>query len=104
VAPQPEVLWAAARTDNAMARDFTCNAIMFDPFSALLLDYAGGFRDCQRRVLRTVADPKTSFCEDPARMLRAVRHAARVGELRLPSPLDADSEASQMQQISAAVV
>lgn len=86
MAPQPEVLWAAARTDNAMARDFTCNAIMFDPFSALLLDYAGGFRDCQRRVLRTVADPETSFREDPARMLRAVRHAARVGDIRLPSP------------------
>ncbi|EIE26242.1 hypothetical protein COCSUDRAFT_83617 [Coccomyxa subellipsoidea C-169] len=76
---RPEVLWASARVDNAMARDFTCNAIMFDPFSALLLDYAGGFRDCQRRVLRTVIDPETSFSDDPARMLRAVRHAARVG-------------------------
>ncbi len=84
---RPEVLWASARVDNAMARDFTCNAIMFDPFSALLLDYAGGFRDCQRRVLRTVIDPETSFSDDPARMLRAVRHAARVGEgppLRAP--------------------
>ncbi|CAL8470290.1 g9832 [Coccomyxa elongata] len=78
-AAQPELLWSAARVENALARDFTCNAIMFDPFSALVLDYAGGFRDCQRRVLRTVIDSETSFREDPARILRAVRHAARVG-------------------------
>ncbi|BDA44328.1 probable poly(A) polymerase I [Coccomyxa sp. Obi] len=78
-AAQPELLWSAARVENALARDFTCNAIMFDPFSALVLDYAGGFRDCQRRILRTVIDPETSFRDDPARILRAVRHAARVG-------------------------
>lgn len=83
-AAQPELLWSAARVENALARDFTCNAIMFDPFSALVLDYAGGFRDCQRRVLRTVIDPETSFREDPARILRAVRHAARVGDPYLP--------------------
>ncbi len=77
---QPEVRWAAARADNARARDFTVNSIMFDPFGALLYDYAGGFRDCQRRVLRTVVEPEASFQEDPARILRAVRHAARVGE------------------------
>lgn len=76
---QPETRWAAARLDNVRARDFTVNSILFDPFSALLYDYAGGFKDCQRRVLRTVIDAETSFQEDPARILRAVRHAARVG-------------------------
>ena len=71
--------WAAARADNARARDFTCNAMMFDPFGALLHDATGGVRDCRARLLRAVGDPGASFAADPARVLRAVRHSARCG-------------------------
>lgn len=61
-------------------RDFTVNAIMYDPFSHLLFDYVGGVADCGKRCLRTCKDPSKSFDEDPARVLRAVRLAARCGE------------------------
>ena len=55
------------------------NALYYDPFSRLLLDYVGGAHDCKLRRLRTVAEPNASFAEDPCRLLRAVRHAARTG-------------------------
>jgi hypothetical protein len=84
---QLDLLWSAARVDNVRTRDFTVNSILFDPFAALLFDYADGFRDCGRRVLRTVVDPEESFREDPARLLRAVRHAGRVGEPHLEAAL-----------------
>ena len=72
-------LWATALQVNAEARDFTVNALYYDPFNRLLLDYVGGAHDCKLRRLRTVAEPNASFAEDPCRLLRAVRHAARTG-------------------------
>ncbi|KAK9828008.1 hypothetical protein WJX81_008340 [Elliptochloris bilobata] len=72
-------LWSTALQVNSAARDFTCNALFYDPFSRILLDYVGGMHDCRLRRLRTVAEPHASFAEDPCRLLRAVRHAARAG-------------------------
>ena len=81
-------LWATALQVNAEARDFTVNALYYDPFNRLLLDYVGGAHDCKLRRLRTVAEPNSSFAEDPCRLLRAVRHAARTG---------ADSQACRLR-------
>ena len=64
-------------------RDFTVNALMYDPCSGLIFDYVGGVVDCEQRRLRTVIPPHQSFLADPARMLRGVRLAACAGE-RLP--------------------
>lgn len=61
-------------------RDFTLNALMYDPFSHLLFDYVGGVSDCSKRRLQCCKDPTESFHEDPHRMLRAVRLAGRCGE------------------------
>ena len=61
-------------------RDFTLNAMMYDPFSHLLFDYVGGMADCSKRRLQCCKDPNESFQEDAPRMLRAVRLAARCGE------------------------
>jgi len=71
--------WAAARAHNALMRDFTVNALIYDPFSELVFDYAGGWKDLWEGRLRCISDPWASFKEDPVRMLRAVRLAARVG-------------------------
>ena len=79
-AEQQHVRWSDARRANATSRDFTVNALMLDPFGLLVHDYTGGVRDCAKRVLRTIGSPSESFQLDPARMLRAVRHAARCGE------------------------
>ena len=51
----------------------------YDPFASLVFDPAGGMRDCAKRWLRTITEPAESFAEDPARILRAVRHSARCG-------------------------
>jgi poly(A) polymerase len=64
--------------DDAARRDFTINAMFFDPETDTILDYAGGQADMAQRILRTVGDPKARFAEDYLRMLRAVRFAARL--------------------------
>eukprot|EP00887_Chlorella_sp_A99_P000557 scaffold17.g557.t1 len=53
--------WAAARRDNANRRDFTVNALLYDPFSRLLFDYVGATPDCEARLLRTIAPAAASF-------------------------------------------
>ncbi|KAL6782774.1 PAP4 [Auxenochlorella protothecoides x Auxenochlorella symbiontica] len=75
--PQPS--WSQARRDNAIQRDFTVNGLLYEPFSRTLYDYVGGLQDCRNRVLRTIGPAAPSFQTDPARMLRALRLAARAG-------------------------
>jgi tRNA nucleotidyltransferase/poly(A) polymerase len=70
--------WSTARRDNAIKRDFRVNGLLYDPFSRILYDYVGGTADCTARILRTMGSPTHSFSQDPARILRAVRLAARV--------------------------
>lgn len=68
-------------TDNLQIdverRDFTINAMLYDPIADQVLDYTGGQKDLGRGIIRTVGDPKVRFDEDYLRMLRAVRFAAR---------------------------
>ena len=71
--------WAAARRENASKRDFTVNGLLYDPFSRILYDYVGGVNDTSNKVLRTLGPARGSFLQDPARILRAVRLAARAG-------------------------
>lgn len=86
VAPPPAgPTWAAARRDNAWKRDFTVNGLLYDPFGRILYDYVGGVADCRARLLRTLGPPADSFFQDPARILRGVRLAARAG-LDIDSP------------------
>lgn len=65
--------------DDAVRRDFTANALYYtiDDFS--VHDYVGGFDDVSNRVLRLIGDPETRYREDPVRMLRVVRFAAKLG-------------------------
>src|SRR3546814_399547 len=65
--------------DDAVRRDFTANALYYtiDDFS--VHDYVGGFEDVQNKVLRLIGDPETRYHEDPVRMLRVVRFAAKLG-------------------------
>jgi poly(A) polymerase len=68
--------------EDAARRDFTVNALYYDPTSGKVFDYHHGVRDLQRKTLRMIGDPRTRYREDPVRMLRAVRLAAKLG-LRL---------------------
>lgn len=80
---QPEELgksWSAVWQQDMQRRDFTVNALMFDPFSRLLFDYVGGLLDCQRRRLHPCGHPLTTMAEDPPRILRGIRLSARTGQ------------------------
>jgi poly(A) polymerase len=64
--------------DDAIRRDFTANALYYtiDDFS--VRDYVGGLEDVQARVLKLIGDPDARYREDPVRMMRAVRLAAKL--------------------------
>ncbi len=62
--------------EDAARRDFTINALYFDPRNESIIDYVGGFDDIQSRSLRVIGDPEVSFEEDPVRMFRAAKFAA----------------------------
>ena len=70
--------------EDAFRRDFTVNALYYDPHEGLVCDYVGGLQDLADGLLRVIGDPEERFREDPVRMLRAVRFAAKLG-LRLTS-------------------
>jgi poly(A) polymerase len=65
--------------EDAARRDFTVNALYFDPTSETIIDYHHGVADLKQKTLRMIGDPKTRYREDPVRMLRAVRLAAKLG-------------------------
>ncbi len=68
-------------------RDFTVNSLYYDISDFSVIDYTGGYEDLQRGVLRLIGDADTRYREDPVRMLRAVRFAAKLG-----FRLDSESE------------
>ncbi|MFT4248643.1 MAG: polynucleotide adenylyltransferase PcnB [Pseudomonas sp.] len=65
--------------EDAIRRDFTCNALYYAIEDFSVRDYTGGFEDVQARVMRLIGDPEQRYREDPVRMLRAVRLAAKLG-------------------------
>ncbi|KAE8813236.1 hypothetical protein D1007_09627 [Hordeum vulgare] len=67
------------RWKNCQGRDFTINGLMFNPYSEKIYDYLGGIEDIKKAKVRTVIPAATSFHEDCARILRAIRIAARLG-------------------------
>jgi poly(A) polymerase len=64
--------------DDAIRRDFTANALYYAIEDFSVRDYTGGFEDVQARVLKLIGDPEQRYREDPVRMLRAVRLAAKL--------------------------
>ena len=65
--------------EDVWRRDFTCNALYYNIADFSIWDYAGGVTDIGERVLRLIGDPGQRLREDPVRMLRAVRFAAKLG-------------------------
>jgi len=64
--------------EDAMRRDFTANALYYDIRDFSLLDYGGGLEDIKAKRLRMIGDAETRYQEDPVRMLRALRFAAKL--------------------------
>jgi poly(A) polymerase len=76
---KPEVHFGATLLDDVSRRDFTINAMARDPLSGTILDPLGGETDLAAGVIRAVGDPAARFREDPLRLLRGIRFAARLG-------------------------
>lgn len=75
----PESVTFSSPKEDAARRDFTINAMFYDPFSQVIHDYFGGRDDLKNQVIRTVGLPQERFDEDKLRMLRAIRFAAVTG-------------------------
>lgn len=65
--------------EDALRRDFTINGLFYDVETFSVIDYVGGLPDLEKRVIRSIGDPSIRFCEDPVRMVRAIRFASRLG-------------------------
>lgn len=70
---------------DAVRRDFTMNALYYSTQDFALRDYCDGLRDLRNGVVRLIGDPQTRYREDPVRMLRAIRFAAKLGMVIEPS-------------------
>lgn len=64
--------------EDAIRRDFTINALYYDIADFSVRDYVGGIADLQQRTMRLIGDPEQRYREDPVRMLRAARLAAKL--------------------------
>lgn len=69
--------------EDALRRDFSLNALFYDPDNEEILDFVGGVRDIRKRVLRSIIPLEVTFDEDPVRMIRAVKYAVGTGS-RIP--------------------
>ncbi|HET9822446.1 MAG TPA: polynucleotide adenylyltransferase PcnB [Burkholderiaceae bacterium] len=67
------------QVEDAARRDFTINAMYYDPVTQVVVDYHHGLRDLKKKTLRMIGDPATRYREDPVRVIRAVRFAAKLG-------------------------
>lgn len=86
---RPSSVEYADLREDVLRRDFTVNALAYDPIEDRLIDVTGGLADLERRTLRTVGDPVVRFTEDRLRLLRAVRFATEL-EFTIDAPtLDA---------------
>ncbi|GMU58373.1 MAG: hypothetical protein AMXMBFR34_01360 [Myxococcaceae bacterium] len=81
---QPDLLIVEDNTfgtaiQDARRRDFTINGLFYEPLAGRVIDYVNGLRDLSRQEIRTIGDPEVRMREDPVRILRAVRFAAKLG-------------------------
>ncbi|MGB3289993.1 MAG: polynucleotide adenylyltransferase PcnB, partial [Burkholderiaceae bacterium] len=67
-----------SQEEDAARRDFTLNALYYDPINEEVIDYHRGVNDLKKRVVRMIGDPEQRYREDPVRMLRALRFAAKL--------------------------
>lgn len=96
-----EVRFSADPREDVARRDFTINGMLLDPVSNQVLDFVGGRKDLEAKIIRTIGDPRQRFAEDKLRMLRAARFAARFGYNIEPATFAAIEElAGEIQVVS----
>src|SRR5713101_5789632 len=87
--------------EDVQRRDFTINGLLLDPLNGEVLDYVGGQKDLEAKIIRAIGDPALRFVEDKLRMLRAVRFAARFEYAIEPATMASIQEfPAQIHQVS----
>ena len=69
--------------EDVLRRDFSLNALFYDPLKQIVVDYVGGMKDIKKQVIRPIIDLGSIFTDDPVRMIRAVKYSAMTG-FKLP--------------------
>jgi len=64
---------------DAYRRDFTVNGLFYDIKDFSVIDWVGGMKDIEKKIIRAIGDPEIRFQEDPVRMMRAIKFSARLG-------------------------
>ena len=85
----PDFINKDSPAQDALRRDFTINGLFYDPIKFQLIDYVEGQKDLNHRKLRCIGNPENRFNEDPLRLLRAVRFAAKFNLVWDPATLRA---------------
>ncbi len=73
-------VWGSLEEDAAR-RDFTINAMYYDPETQVVVDYHNGLKDAQKKIIRMIGNPLVRYREDPVRIIRAVRFSAKLAAL-----------------------
>ena len=89
--------------EDATRRDFTLNAMYYDPERQIVVDYHKGIQDAKKKLLRMIGDPATRYREDPVRIIRAVRFVAKLSSLGFTLEPKTAAPLVQSQQLLADV-
>ena len=76
--PQEDNTFGTPETD-AYRRDFTVNGLFYNIKDFSVIDWVGGMKDIERKIIRSIGDPDIKFQEDPVRMMRAIKFSSRLG-------------------------
>ncbi|MBI1884461.1 MAG: CCA tRNA nucleotidyltransferase [Chlamydiae bacterium] len=74
----PSCVKFTSSREDVLRRDFTVNGLLYDPQENKVIDYVGGVKDIERKIIRTIGNPRQRFEEDKLRLLRAVRFATHL--------------------------
>lgn len=89
--------------EDVWRRDFTINSLYYSIVDSTIIDFTGGYIDLKNKIIRLIGDPQSRYQEDPVRMLRAVRHAAKLAcQLETNAEKSIYSVAKQLSLISPA--
>jgi len=94
-------------SDDVLRRDFTMNALFYDPGQQIVIDYVGGMKDIRAKLVKPIIPLATIFKDDPVRMIRAVKYSAATGftlplslkwKIKTDSPLLASISPSRLTE------
>jgi len=89
--------------EDVIRRDFRANALYYDPVKGEILDFMGGIEDIRNSKLVSIGEPRQRFTEDPVRMLRVIRFAAKLGFEMEPEALEMiEDEGKLLSHVSSA--